>query len=195
MKRAIEVLRLTGFVIGFGMLLWVYSGCASNTSAHDRTSKKSPGLSEESKDQATGGYVGLEGDTRLIIGIERDQKSGREIVTLGAPGVQIGGIGLGGFTKMPGKHTFRWVSVQGEQHVIKGEAFVGIRSESPRIFDFALIVESPAMIPSAVSAQKDRLRLLNADSVFLSKSFRLADKVAWVCKIEKVGNEMKFVDW
>ncbi|UCC29287.1 MAG: hypothetical protein JSU86_13920 [Phycisphaerales bacterium] len=96
------------------------------------------------------------------------------------------GVCIGpGFLDMPGTHELMWEPPSGGRYLVRGKAYIGVRRDSPELLDFALIVDDPEGIPLEMLAQLPRLRMRNADSVFVSKSFPLVPRVAWLCKIRQ----------
>lgn len=118
-------------------------------------------------------------------------------ITIGQAGSPLGARGVGGFTPIQGNARLVWVRPTGEEYVLNGQAYWGIRRDSPRYFDFALIVDSAEDLAAVVLQQIARLKTLNADSVFLSARFEQRNRVLWLCKFEnpEVGPMGFAIDW
>ena len=179
LKRELKPLFL------IGVCFTLSSGCA--TSVDEHTKVKQPIQTAQ---------LWVDGDMRRVVAVTHIDSPAQDIVSVSRQDAPIGVSGVGQFLAMPGRHKLRWQPKAGETYEVEGRAYVGIRRDSPRFFDFALVVDSVDAVPAPILAQGQRLRSLNADSVFLSKSFTNAERIAWLCKIEELpNNQSRFVEW
>jgi len=144
------------------------------------------------------GELFVDGDLRFFVSTTTLKDTGLQVIGLLHEGESAprAVYGPGSFLPMPGSHTVTWKLEPGSVYKVPGRAYLGIRADSPRFFDFALVAGPSGTIPREVIARQAKQRLYNSDSLFLSQSFPYVARVAWLCKIEQVSNnETRFVDW
>jgi len=156
------------------------------------------------------GKVNIEGVTFTAMTTHLDAKN-EDIISIYSK-AGMGARGMGGVIPIPGCK-LTWSTSTKSVIVIQGDCYVGIRKNSPKFYDFALVPSKGASVPVDVQNRIARQKNLNGDSVFVIEHatqvgngsdffIKEASEAVWLCKLtvgqkgsSTSGGTFTLVDW
>jgi len=138
--------------------------------------------------------ITIKGSVVFVVSIDKNGA----VSSISSPEAFVTGLGLHGFTNCTGEQVFEYETASGEIAKVRGITFLGIRRDSPRVYDIAFVARKTEQKPPSVLKEKERLLKLNPDSVFSQSDFlsRFSENLLWFGKLKTLSdNSFQIITW